>query len=55
MLKIVYGQMPALQEVTQQISVPLSNIRMQKLPDGDKILAQIPGVHSGGDDYRKNG
>ena len=43
--KIVYREMPAPQELSQQI--PRAKARMQKPQGGGKFLVQIPGVRGG--------
>ena len=43
MAKIVYRQMPAPGEQSQQISAPRAKVRMQKPQGGGKYLVQIPG------------
>ena len=51
MAKIVYRQMPAPWELSQQIPAPRAKARMQKPQGGGKFLVQIPGVRGKGDDY----
>ena len=46
MAKIVYRQMPAPWELSQQIP-PHAKARMQKLQGGGKFLEQIPGGAGG--------
>ena len=41
--KIVYRQMPAPRELSQQISAPRAKARMQKPQGGGKFLVQISG------------
>ena len=49
MAKIVYRQMPAPRELSQQIPPPPpAKARMQKPQGGGKFLVQIPGVCGGG-------
>ena len=43
MAKIVYRQMPAPRELSQQIPPPRAKARMQKPQGGGKFLVQIPG------------
>ena len=43
MAKIVYRQMPAPRELSQQILAPRAKARMQKPQGGGKFLVQIPG------------
>ena len=40
---MVYRQMPALRELSQQIPAPRAKARMQKPQGRDKVLVQIPG------------
>ena len=47
MAKIVYRQMPAPRELSQQIPAPRAKARMQKPHGGGKFLVQIPGVRGG--------
>ena len=47
MEKIVYRQMPAPRELSQQVP-PRAKARMQKLQGGGKFLVQIHGVVRGG-------
>ena len=47
MAKIVYKQMPAPRELSQQIPAPQAKARMQKPQGGGKFLVQIPGVRGG--------
>ena len=42
MAKIVYRQMPAPGELSQQIPTPRAKSRMQKPQGGGKFLVQIP-------------
>ena len=51
MVKMVYRQMPAPRELSQQITVPRAKAWMQKSQGGGKLLVQIPGVCGGGDGY----
>ena len=53
MAKIVYRQMPAPQELSQQIPAPRAKARMQKPQGGGKFLVQIPGG-ARGDGYGWN-
>ena len=48
MAKIVYRQMPAPRELSQQIPGPRAKARMQNLLDGGKFLVQIPQGCAGG-------
>ena len=48
MAKIVYRQMPAPQELSQQIPALRAKAGMQKPQDGDKVLVQITGGARGG-------
>ena len=48
MAKIVYGQMPAPQELPQQMPAPRAKSRMQKPQGGSKFLVQILGGERGG-------
>ena len=43
MAKIVYRQMPAPREVSQQIHASRTKARMQKPQGGGKFLVKIPG------------
>ena len=49
--KIVYGQMPAPRELSQQIPAPWEKAKMQKPQGGGKFLVQGPGGVRGGDGY----
>ena len=46
--KIVYRQMPAPRELSQQIPAPRAKARMQKSQSVGKFLVQIPGDARGG-------
>ena len=48
MAKIVYRQMPAPRELSQQIPAPRAKAKMQKPQDGGKFLVQIFGGARGG-------
>ena len=48
MTKIVYRQMPAPRELSQQIPAPWAKAGMQKPQGGSKFLVQIPGGARGG-------
>ena len=48
MAKIVYRQMPAPRELSQQIPAPRPKARMQKPQGEGKCLVQIPGGARGG-------
>ena len=48
MAEIIYRQMPAPRELSQQIPAPRTKARMQKLQGGGKFLVQIPGSARGG-------
>ena len=43
MAKIVYREMPAPRELSQQIPAPRAKARMQKPQDGGKFVVQIRG------------
>ena len=42
MAKIVYRQLPAPRQLSQQIPVPWAKAKMQKPQGGGKFLVQIP-------------
>ena len=48
MANIVYRQMPAPQELLQQIPAPRAKAWMQKPQGGGKFLVQVPGVRGRG-------
>ena len=48
MAKIVYRQMRASRELSQQIPTPRAKARMHKPHGGGKFLVQIPGGARGG-------
>ena len=48
MAKIVYRQMPAPLELSQQIPTPRAKARMQKPQGGGKFLVQMPRGARGG-------
>ena len=48
MAKIVYRQVPAPRELSQQIAAPRAKGRMKKPQDGGRFLVQIPGGARGG-------
>ena len=48
MEKIVYGQMPTPQKLSQQIPAPRAKARMQKPRVGADFWCKSPGVRGGG-------
>ena len=53
MAKVVHRQMPAPQDLLQQIPASRAKARMQKSQCGGKFLVQIPGGARGGGGYGK--